>query len=189
MLDLPPAAQRRRDRRRGWPAGRAELEPAAGGDAGPAAELPAPGATEQPLAGWVWYPPANDGETLTAVGDTGLVRLFGIPQPNSDSNLFPLPSPDLPAAAAGDPVPGLAVPAPDGAVWVLANGDLRRFRLSLNPMKGRETIPTGPPDSASETWFEPAATSAVAPSPPTRTNTTACPRRPSRSASARNAVA
>jgi outer membrane protein assembly factor BamB len=117
----------------------------AGGESAPPAEVPVSTETEQRLKGWTWFPLATDGETLTAVTDAGQARLFGLNQPgNTDRAIFPQPSPELPPVPDGVPVPGLAIPAPDGAVWVLANGELRRFRLTLNPMKGREATATGP---------------------------------------------
>lgn len=98
-----------------------------------------------PIPGWTWFPPVSDGERLAAVTDAGQLRLFGVNQPGSqDLPIFPMPNPTLPPAPDGLPVPGLVVPAEDGAFWVLVGGSLQKFRLSLLPDKGLVVAPTGP---------------------------------------------
>jgi outer membrane protein assembly factor BamB len=117
--------------------------PLPAGDAPPVAE-PFPPAAELAVPGWVWFPPVSDGERLAAVTDAGQFRLFGVNLPgNSDPALFALAAPQLPTPPDGAPVPGLAVPAEDGAFWVLAGGVLQKFRLSLHPVRGLELVGAG----------------------------------------------
>lgn len=114
-------------------------------DAPPILE-PLPLAVELSLPGWVRFPPISDGERLAAVTDTGQFRVFGINQPgNKDAALFPYPHPTLPTPPADTPIPGLAVPAEDGAFWVLGGGILQKFRLALRPNLGYAVVPTGQP--------------------------------------------
>jgi outer membrane protein assembly factor BamB len=120
----------------------------------PAPQLP-PGAdpvtdpvapqADVPVPGWSWFPPVSDGERLAAVTDAGQLRLFGVNQRGShDAPVFPLPTPALARPADALPVPGLVVPAEDGAFWVLVNGSLQKFRLSLLADKGLVVVPGGP---------------------------------------------
>lgn len=112
-------------------------------DAPPHTDSIAP-AVELPVPGWVWFAPASDGERLAAVTDAGQFRLFGVNLPgNRDPALFALPAPELPRPPDGAPVPGLAVPAEDGAFWVLANGALQKYRLRLHPVRGLELVADG----------------------------------------------
>lgn len=108
------------------------------------AEIAAPPTVEFPVQGWVWFPPATDGERLGVSTDAGQFRLFGVNQPgNFDRPLFPLPSPTLPAPPEGTAVPGLVLPAEEAAFWVLANGNFQKYRLALLPGRGVEMIPVG----------------------------------------------
>lgn len=117
--------------------------PALAADAPPVTD-PVQAAVELPVPGWVWYPPVSDGERLAAVTDAGQFRLFGVNLPgNRDPALFALPSPTLPTPPDGAPVPGLAVPAEDGAFWVLAGGSLQKYRLRLHPTRGLELVADG----------------------------------------------
>ncbi len=117
--------------------------PASAADAPPVTD-PVPPAVELTVPGWVWFPPASDGERLAAVTDAGQFRLFGVNLPgNRDPALFALPAPTLPAPPDGAPVPGLAVPAEDGAFWVLAGGTLQKYRLKLHPVRGLELVADG----------------------------------------------
>ncbi|MFO0796981.1 MAG: PQQ-binding-like beta-propeller repeat protein [Gemmataceae bacterium] len=117
--------------------------PALAADAPPVTEPVAP-AVQLPVPGWVWFPPVSDGERLAAVTDAGQFRLFGVNLPgNSDPALFALPSPTLPTPPDGAPVPGLAVPAEDGAFWVLAGSSLQKYRLRLHPVRGLELVADG----------------------------------------------
>ncbi|MBN9521647.1 PQQ-binding-like beta-propeller repeat protein [bacterium] len=117
--------------------------PALAADAPPVTDPIAPEA-ELPVPGWVWFPPVSDGERLAAVTDAGQFRLFGVNLPgNRDPALFALPAPPLPTPPDGAPVPGLAVPAEDGAFWVLANGALQKYRLRLHPVRGLELVADG----------------------------------------------
>jgi len=103
-----------------------------------------PPAVELRVPGWVWFPPVSDGERLAAVTDAGQFRLFGVNMPgNRDPALFALPSPTLPTPPDGAPVPGLALPAEDGAFWVLAGGSLQKYRLRLHPVRGLELAADG----------------------------------------------
>lgn len=109
-------------------------------------ETPVEAAIEHPLPGWVWFPPAADGERVAVVTDAGQLRLFGVNQPGSfDKPLFPVPTPSLPAPRAGTAVPGLVLPAEEGAFWVLANAELQKYRLLLVPSRGWELTPVGSP--------------------------------------------
>ncbi|MBX9585473.1 MAG: hypothetical protein K2X87_34635, partial [Gemmataceae bacterium] len=111
--------------------------------ADPVSEPVAPQA-EVAVPGWSWFPPVSDGERLAAVTDAGQLRLFGINQRGStDPPVFPLPTPAVAQPADSLPVPGLVVPAEDGAFWVLVNGSLRKFRLSLLADKGLVVVPAG----------------------------------------------
>ncbi|HEX4613943.1 MAG TPA: PQQ-binding-like beta-propeller repeat protein, partial [Urbifossiella sp.] len=105
---------------------------------------PVPPAVELAVPGWIWFPPVSDGERLAAVTDAGQFRLFGVNLPgNRDAALFALPAPTLPPPPDGAPLPGLAVPAEDGAFWVLAGGSLQKYRLKLHPVRGLELVPDG----------------------------------------------
>ncbi len=116
--------------------------PPADGKAPP--ETPATPAAELPVPGWVWFPPATDGEWLALATDAGQLRLFGVNQPgNFDKALFPVSSPALPAPPAGTAVPGLVLPAEESAFWVLAGGALQKFRVSLIPTREQEAAPAG----------------------------------------------
>jgi outer membrane protein assembly factor BamB len=100
---------------------------------------------ELPLDGWVWFPPASDGERLALVTDRGEFRVFGVKQPsNFDKAVFPLPSPALPAPAAGTAVRGLVLPAEESAFWVLANGTVQKFRVANIPSRSLEVVVAGP---------------------------------------------
>ena len=102
-------------------------------------------AAELVLPGWVWFPPATDGERLALVTDAGQCRMFGINQPgNFDRALFPLHSPALPFPTTGTAVPGLVLPADESTFWILSNGTLQKYRLGLIPARGLELTPTGP---------------------------------------------
>jgi outer membrane protein assembly factor BamB len=106
-------------------------------------ETPAKAAAELSLDGWVWYPPATDGERLGVVTDRGQFRLFGVNQPgNFDTALFPLHSPTLPAPPEGTAIRGLVLPAEEAAFWVFADGTMQKFRLALIPSRGLEVVPT-----------------------------------------------
>ncbi len=119
--------------------------PSADGTAPP--ETPATAAVELPVNGWAWFSPVSDGERIAVVTDFGQFRLFGVNQPGSlDKPLFPLPElrPPLPAPPEGKAVPGLVFAAEEAAFWVLANGNLQKFRLGLVPSRGQEILPVGP---------------------------------------------
>jgi outer membrane protein assembly factor BamB len=106
-------------------------------------ETPARPAAELSLDGWVWYPPATDGERLGVVTDRGQFRLFGVNQPgNLDSAIFPLHSPTLPTPAEGTAIRGLVLPAEEAAFWVFADGTMQKFRLALHPTRGLEVVAT-----------------------------------------------
>ncbi|MBX9627324.1 MAG: PQQ-binding-like beta-propeller repeat protein, partial [Gemmataceae bacterium] len=107
------------------------------------------------VPGWAWFPPAGDGERLavltdqphpdTTRQDRGQLRLFGVNQPGSQDNpVYPLPSPTLPEPPEGTPLPGLVIPAEDAAFWVLANGTLQKYRLSILPDRGLVAAGSGP---------------------------------------------
>lgn len=114
-------------------------------DGKPPAETPAAPSIELVVPGWVWFPPASDGERLALVTDSGQFRLFGVNQPgNFDKVLFPLPSVPLPAPPDGTATPGLVLPAEEGTFWVLANGSMQKFRLWLAPARGLEVVAAGP---------------------------------------------
>lgn len=105
-------------------------------------------AAELPVDGWAWFAPVTDGDRLAVVTDFGQFRLFGVNQPGSlDRPLFPLPElrSSLPAPREGRAVRGLAYPAEEAAFWVVANGNLQKFRLGLIPSRGVEIIPVGQP--------------------------------------------
>lgn len=121
------------------------IEPSAPG-APPPPETPASPAAEWPMPGWAWFPPVSDGERMALVTDAGQLRIFGVNQPgNLDRAVFPLPVPTFPTPADGTPVPGLVVPAEEGAYCVLAGGLLRKVRLTLNPTRGQEVATIGNP--------------------------------------------
>lgn len=96
------------------------------------------------LKGWSWFPPVSDNERLTVVTDRNEFRIFGINQPgNMDPALFPQPSPNIPEPAADEPIRGLVVPAEEGAYWVLVNGALSKYRLTLLPAEGQKLVQAG----------------------------------------------
>ena len=108
------------------------------------AEIPATAAADLPLDGWVWFPPACDGEWLALVTDRGAFRVYGINQPgNFDKAVFPLQSPALPAPPAGIAVRGLAFAAEESAYWVLANGSVQKFRVANIPGREHEVVEAG----------------------------------------------
>ena len=107
-------------------------------------EIVASPLAELPLRGWTWFPPTSDGERLAAVTDSGQLRIFEVKQPgNFDKVLFPLPEPKLPSPPEGTPVRGIVFPAEESAFWVLANGNLQKYRLGLVPSRGVELLPVG----------------------------------------------
>ncbi|MBA4067242.1 MAG: hypothetical protein C0501_26750 [Isosphaera sp.] len=117
--------------------------PPADGKAPP--ETPAVPAVEPAVPGWVWFPPATDGEWLAVVTDAGQLRLFGVNQPgNFDKALFPVPAPALPPPPDGTAVPGLVLLGDESEFWALANGVLQRFRVSLIPTKELGGTPVEP---------------------------------------------
>lgn len=102
------------------------------------------GVVELPLVGWATFPPVSDSERLTVVTDRNQFRIFGINQPgNQDAALFALPSPTIPEPPEAKPIRGLVVPAEEGAYWVLVNGSLLKFRLTLVPDRGLTLVPAG----------------------------------------------
>lgn len=112
-------------------------------DAPPIAEAGA-AAVELSLPGWVSFPPTSDGERLLAATDAGQIRLFGVNQPgNRDPAVFPLPSPTLPTPPDGAPVPGVVVPAEEGAFWALVGGSLQKYQVTLLPDRGQTVVPVG----------------------------------------------
>ncbi|MBA4187025.1 MAG: hypothetical protein C0467_03310 [Planctomycetaceae bacterium] len=119
------------------------IEPPTDGKVPP--ETAAIASVEIPVPGWVWFPPASDGERLALATDAGQFRLLGMKQPNNfDRPLFALPTPSQPTPADGTAVPGLAFPSEEAAFWVLSNGMMQKFRLGLLPSRGVEVIPAGP---------------------------------------------
>ncbi|MBY0514699.1 MAG: PQQ-binding-like beta-propeller repeat protein, partial [Gemmataceae bacterium] len=99
------------------------------------------------VPGWVWLPPATDGERLGLASDAGEFRLFGVNQPgNRDPALFPIPQAGGASRSDMEPVPGLAFPADDAAFWVLAGGgEVQRVRVGLDPAKGLVATPVARP--------------------------------------------
>ncbi|HTK75221.1 MAG TPA: hypothetical protein VL371_08185, partial [Gemmataceae bacterium] len=111
-------------------------------------EVPATPAVELPINGWSWFPAVNDGERIAVATDFGQFRLFGMKGFDSlDKALFaqPEPNPPLPAPADGRAVRGVVFPAEEAAFWVVANGNLQKFRLGLIPSRNVELLPMGPP--------------------------------------------
>src|SRR5208337_791361 len=108
-------------------------------------------AQEQQLSGWTWFPPYCDGEKLALATDAGVLRLFGINQlENTDAPLFsllPQPGGSVPLAGAAPPLGrALVAHGTESDFWVLARGQLQRFRLGLErttvqPSKGIHVAP------------------------------------------------
>ena len=131
--------------------------PALDGKAPP--ESPASPAVELPVDGWSWFPLVSDGERIAVATDFGQFRLFGVKQLGSlDRPLFPLPEPrpPLPAPAEGRAVRGVVFPAEETAFWVVANGNLQKFRVGLVPSRGVEILPVGEPQAHRRTDSTPA---------------------------------
>ena len=110
-------------------------------------ELPVTPVVELSINGWVWFPPVSDGERLALATDFGQLRFFGVKQfEGLDSPLFPLPEPrpPLPVPPEGRALRGLVFAAEEAAFWVVANGNLQKFRVGLVPSRGVEIISVGP---------------------------------------------
>jgi predicted Zn finger-like uncharacterized protein len=117
--------------------------------------LPLEGARTEPVAmeeprlrGWSWFPPLRDPEKLVTVTDAGELGLFGIAQaPNQDSPLFPLvrqsAMPGIVDLPGLDPSRGRAqvAHATESDLWVLARGQLQRWRIEFTRSRGWQLIP------------------------------------------------
>lgn len=97
------------------------------------------------LAGWSWFPPYHDPETIALVTDAGAIGLFGIQQAGNESDpaLFSLVGEAVSAAGRGSarPARGQLVHAEEYGFWVLADGVLRHWRLGLTRHEGRKLVP------------------------------------------------
>jgi PQQ-like domain len=107
-------------------------------------------AKEIPIPGWASFPPHCDGEKVAIVTDKGQLGLYGLALTgNSDDNLFAFPSkPPNPNEAR--PSRGQVVLSEEGMFWVLAAGELRKFRFGINQGEGVRLIPHGDPIPAGE---------------------------------------
>lgn len=118
--------------------------PALDGKAPP--ESPASPSVELPVDGWSWFPLVSDGERVAVATDFGQFRLFGVKQLESlDRSLFALPDrrPPMPSPAEGRAIRGVVFPAEEAAFWVVANGNLQKYRVGLVPSRGVEILPVG----------------------------------------------
>jgi outer membrane protein assembly factor BamB len=116
---------------------------------------------ETRLRGWPWFAAHQDAEKLIQVTDAGQLGFFGLPQPfNTDGPLFPLVGngifdlgsirPPAPGTAGAGSNRGRAqvAYAQEGYVWILAQGQLDCFKLSLQRDLGPRLIPA---------WAQPVA--------------------------------
>jgi hypothetical protein len=119
--------------------------PPAPADGSAPAETEATAAAELPLDGWVWFPPAADGERIALATDRGKFRVFGVKQPGTlDKAVFAVSSPELPEPPAGTAIRGLVLPAEESACWVLSNGSLQKFRIANIPSRSLQVVEAGP---------------------------------------------
>jgi predicted Zn finger-like uncharacterized protein len=106
---------------------------------------------EIPIPGWASFPPHCDGEKVAVVTDQGQFGLYGLALNGNpaDDQLFAFPSQPN---NAGDKRPsrGQVVAAEEGTFWILAGGELRRFRFGVNQREGVRLIPHGDPIPAGE---------------------------------------
>jgi hypothetical protein len=116
-------------------------------DGTPPPETPATAEAELPVGGWARFPLVSDGERIAVATDFGQFRLFGVKAAGGlDKPLFPLPEPRSapPPPPEGTAIPGLVFPAEEAAFWVLANGNLQKFRVATSPSRVSEVMPVGP---------------------------------------------
>ena len=112
-------------------------------------------AKEIPIPGWASFPPHCDGEKVAVVTDKGQFGLYGLALAgNADDNLFAFPSEPV---RSGDARPsrGQVVLAEEKVFWVLANGQLRKFRFGINQGEGVRLVPYGDPIPAGEPLQDP----------------------------------
>jgi outer membrane protein assembly factor BamB len=113
----------------------------------PASQAEAAPVQEVELAGWAWFPPWTDGETLAVITDAGDFRLFGV-EPRSDRSapLFPRFKTAIPPGAHAESGQARAqlVHATDGRFWALAHGGLHRLQTAFTRDQGAHLDPPGP---------------------------------------------
>jgi hypothetical protein len=122
-------------------------------DAKPAADVEA---KEIPIPGWASFPPHCDGEKVAVATDKGQFGLYGLALKGNpaDDNLFAFPAKPT---RTGEPRPsrGQVVLSEEGMFWVLAAGELRKFRFGINQDEGVRVIPHGDPIPAGEPLQDP----------------------------------
>jgi outer membrane protein assembly factor BamB len=95
------------------------------------------------VPGWTWFPPAHDAEKLAAVGDRGILGLFGMRQSGAS---------DAPLYAAGDREPvtmptdgppqrALVLMTEDDSLIALVGGRMKQWRLVIDRINGRKLVP------------------------------------------------
>lgn len=125
-----------------------------GPDGRPAGEVEA---KEIPIPGWASFPPHCDGEKVAVVTDQGQFGLYGLALAGtSDDSLFTL--------AAKQNRPGEAhlsrgqvVLAEEKMFWILAGGELRKFRFGINQDDGVRLVPFSQPIPVGEPLQPPQA--------------------------------
>jgi hypothetical protein len=129
-----------------------------GPDGRPAGDVEA---KEIPIPGWASFPPHCDGEKIAVVTDKGQFGLYGLKLNGNDSDdsLFAFPSR---VEKEGEPRPsrGQVVSAEEGVFWILAAGELRKFRFGINQGEGLRLIPYSDPISVGEPLQNPQANAA-----------------------------
>lgn len=104
---------------------------------------------ELTAAGWLNFPPVTDGERVSFVTDQGQLAMFGINQQgNLDKALFSLPMPE--GSKKAKSTPGQVVVSDEDGSWVIADGQLNRYRASVTPVSGLTLQTVGVPFPAGD---------------------------------------
>ena len=108
-------------------------------------------AKEIPIPGWASFPPHCDGEKVAVVTDQGQFGLYGLALSGNpaDDNLFAFPAKPERSGEVR-PSRGQVVLSEEGMFWILAAGELRKFRFGINQTEGVRLVPHGDPIPAGE---------------------------------------
>jgi outer membrane protein assembly factor BamB len=97
------------------------------------------------LPGRVWFPPLQTPEAFGLVTDAGAFAVFGVRQrDNQDADLFPMHRETLTGKGTRPQV----VHADSQNFWVVIEGRLHRFRVSLTAQQGWKLVPAAAPGAA-----------------------------------------